>query len=56
MLEVAAKDTKAAERVAATVIANKNPSPHGTMRLSQGIGRHLPVTPGEKYFLFVICA
>ncbi|XP_047125893.1 uncharacterized protein LOC124807726 [Hydra vulgaris] len=44
LLEVATKDGKTAERVAATVIPNKTQSPHGTVCFSQGLGRNLPVT------------
>ena len=48
LLEVAEKNKKAAERVAVSVIANKLPSPHGTVRLNQGVGRPFPVTPGKN--------
>ena len=41
-------DIKGAEQIAVSVIENKETSPHGTVRLSQGTGGKLfPVRPGN---------
>ncbi len=46
-------DPLGAEQIAAAVIARKEASPRGTVRLSQGNGgKQLPVTPGMLEFLF----
>ena len=50
LAEVVSKGSVADERVAASVIANKEASPHGTVLLSrpEGIGGHsIPVLPGN---------
>lgn len=47
--ELVRDDPIGAEQIASSVIAKKEASPHGTVRLSQGLGGKLfPVTPGKK--------
>nr|XP_012558535.2 uncharacterized protein LOC105845381 [Hydra vulgaris] len=49
LVAVVTKDPLASERIAALVVSNKAPSPHGTVRLSQLYGgRMLPVTPSSS--------
>ena len=50
---LAAKDSKAAEQIASQVIANKESSPRGTVKLAKaGGGPPLSIKPG-KYFNFI---
>nr|XP_047140951.1 uncharacterized protein LOC124816005 [Hydra vulgaris] len=45
---MAASDPIGAEQVAATVLASKSASPHGTIRLSQPCGKLLPLRKGPS--------
>ena len=49
LLDLVQTDPLGAEQIATAVISNKEASPHGTVRLSQGTGGKLyPVTPGPS--------